>query len=154
MHAVFRYFTILLLLASALALSPAHAKARAPTPETLEGGTLVNAEEVKKLQEEGAIVVDARVKLEYIEGHIKGAINVTYKEKSEKSVDFDYTQDRFKISKLPSDKETKLIFYCNGVGCWKGYKAAQAAIREGYTNVYWYRLGIPEWRAKGLPTSK
>ena len=49
--------------------------------------------------------------------------------------------------KLPADKAAQLIFACNGAECWKSYKASHAAIQAGYTRVYWFRGGLPEWRS-------
>jgi rhodanese-related sulfurtransferase len=124
----------------------------ADTPDSLKGATLVDAVKAKSLFDAGVKVIDARVANEYAESHIKGAINVPYKEKSAKAVDFDVKQDSTDLSKLPADKNTALLIYCNGAECWKSYKASVAAIKAGYKTVYWFRLGLPEWKAKGYPT--
>jgi rhodanese-related sulfurtransferase len=126
--------------------------ALADTPDSLKGATLVDAAKAKSLFDSGVKVIDARVANEYAESHIKGAVSVPYKEKSAKAVDYDASQDSFDLSKLPADKSAAILFYCNGAECWKGYKAATAAIKNGYKTVYWFRLGIPEWKAKGYPT--
>ena len=122
------------------------------TPETLAGAKLVNAEDVQKMMASGVPVIDARVANEYAEEHIKGAKSVPYKEKSAKSVDFDSKQDSFDLSKLPRDKAAPLVIYCNAGECWKSYKASTVAIRAGYTNIQWFRGGMPEWKSKHLPT--
>ena len=122
------------------------------TPDSLKGTTLVDAAKAKSLHDSGVMVIDSRVANEYAESHIKGAISVPYKEKSAKSADFDASQDSFDLSKLPADKNTPMIIYCNGAECWKSYKASSAAVKAGYKTVYWLRLGIPEWKAKGYPT--
>jgi rhodanese-related sulfurtransferase len=124
----------------------------ADTPDSLKGATLVDAAKAKSLIDSGVKVIDARVANEYAESHIKGAVSVPYKEKSAKAVDFDASQDSIDLSKLPADKNAGILFYCNGAECWKGYKAASAAMKAGYKTVYWFRLGIPEWKAKGYPT--
>lgn len=123
----------------------------AETPNALKGATLVDAAKAKSLIDGGAQAVDARVANEYAEGHIKGAISVPYKEKSAKAADFDASLDSIDLAKLPANKSANLVFYCNGAECWKGYKAAAAAIKGGYKSVYWFRLGVPEWKAKGYP---
>lgn len=123
----------------------------ADTPDSLKGATLVDAAKAKSLIDSGAKAIDSRVANEYAESHIKGAMNVPYKEKSAKAADFDASQDSFDLSKLPADKNAALVFYCNGAECWKGYKASSAAIKAGYKSVYWFRLGLPEWKAKGYP---
>lgn len=120
------------------------------TPLSLKGATLVDAAKAKSLIDAGVKVIDARVANEYAEAHIKGAVSVPYKEKSAKSANFDANQDSFDLSRLPADKNAALIFYCNGSECWKGYKAAAAAIKAGYKTVYWFRLGLPDWKAKGF----
>lgn len=130
-------------------LGPAHA---AETPASLAGVKLVKAEEAKKLQDAGVPLIDTRVAAEYAEKTIKGAKSVPYREKSAKAVDFDATQDQFDLSKLPADKNAPLVFFCNAGECWKSYKASVVASKAGYKQVHWFRGGMPEWTAKGLPT--
>lgn len=121
------------------------------TPASLKGTEVVSATKAKSLMDGGAKMIDTRVANEYAEAHIKGAINVPYKEKSAKAVDFDASQDSFDASKLPADKNTAIITQCNGSECWKSYKGAVAAMKAGYKKVYWFRGGFPEWKASGLP---
>lgn len=124
----------------------------ADTPDNLKGATVVDAAKAKSLSDSGVVVIDSRVANEYVESRIKGAISIPYKEKSAKSVDFDASQDSFDLSKLPANKDAGILIYCNGAECWKSYKASTAAIKAGYKTVYWFRLGIPEWKARGYPT--
>jgi len=121
------------------------------TPASLAGATLVNAEKAKQLVDSGTPIIDTRVANEYAEAHIKGAKSVPYKEKSAKAVDFDAAMDTFDLTKLPADKNAPIIFYCNAGECWKSYKASVVAMKSGYKKVYWFRGGIPEWKAKGYP---
>jgi len=122
------------------------------TPAELAGVKLVGAEEVVKAQSAGAMIIDSRVASEYAEGHIKGAVNVPYREKSEKAVNFDAAQDEFNLAKLPADKAAAVVVYCNGPECWKSFKGSTVAMKGGYTNVLWYREGFPQWKSKGLPS--
>jgi rhodanese-related sulfurtransferase len=135
---------LIMVLGSAMAFA-------ANTPTSLAGATVVNAAHAKSLMESGAVMIDARVANEYAELHIKGAKNVPYKEKSEKSVTYDVSVDHFDLAQLPADKKAPIIFSCNGPECWKSYKATRAAIKAGYKNVYWLRGGLPEWQEKGYP---
>ena len=121
------------------------------TPLSLEGATVATAAQVSELQGKGVPVIDARIPSEYQEGHIPRAVNVTYQEKSAKAITFNHLQDSFDLTRLPSEKGAPIVFYCNAGACWKGYKAAAAAIRAGYRKVYWFRGGLPEWKEKGLP---
>jgi rhodanese-related sulfurtransferase len=142
---IYGYLGIIALVLPALAVAGPH------TPETISGATLVTAERAKTLMDHGALMIDARVANEYVEQHIKGASNIPYKEKSDKSVNFNANKDRFDISKLPADKSTEIIFYCNGSECWKSFKATTVSAKAGYKKLYWMRDGIPAWKSKGFP---
>lgn len=139
------------ILSSLLITAPALAT---DTPDALAGATLITAEKAKELVGSGAKVYDVRVATEYVEEHIAGAISLPYKENSKKEAGFDSTQDKFNLSAVGADKSASLIFQCNGKECWKSYKAAAVAVKAGYSKVYWFRGGIPEWKQKGFPTEK
>jgi rhodanese-related sulfurtransferase len=124
----------------------------AETPTSLAGVKVVSAEEAKKLQDSGVPLIDTRVAAEYAEKSIKGAKSVPYREKSAKAVNFDAGQDQFDLAKLPGDKNAPVVFFCNAGECWKSYKASVVAQKAGYTKIHWFRGGMPEWTAKGLPT--
>ena len=124
----------------------------ADTPaEAPKGVTLVDAKKVQELQAAGATIVDTRKASEFGEGSIKGAISVPYDpEKSAKEVGFDSKMDKFDMSKL-ADKNAKIVVFCNAGSCWKSYKSAVVLADNGYKNVYWYREGVPDWKARKLP---
>ena len=121
------------------------------TPTSLKGTELVDATKAKSLMDSGVKIIDTRVAIEFAEAHIQGAINVPYKEKSAKAIDFDASQDSFDVAKLPADKNAAIIMQCNGPECWKSYKASVVAMKAGYKKIYWFRGGFPEWKAKGYP---
>jgi rhodanese-related sulfurtransferase len=121
----------------------------ADNPSTLAGATIVTADQAKALIDKGTPVFDVRTANEFAEGHIKGAKNVAYKEKSAKVADFDASADSFDLAKLPADKNATLVLYCNGLDCWKSYKASVMAIKAGYKKIQWLRGGFPEWKGKG-----
>lgn len=141
-----RHFLAGVLLA-ATAVAPV---AAVENPATLEGAVIVTADKAKDLVAGGASIIDVRSANEFAEEHIKGARNVPYKEKSEKKASFDAAQDSFDLARLAGDKSAAVIFYCNGLECWKSYKAAKAAIKAGYKKVHWLRGGMPEWKSKGF----
>jgi ABC-type phosphate/phosphonate transport system substrate-binding protein/rhodanese-related sulfurtransferase len=121
------------------------------TPTVLSGINIVTAEEVQGLMSKGVPFYDVRIEKEYKEKHIKGALLLPYVEKSKKEVGYDAAQDEFKLAETVKDKNAPLIFACNGGECWKSYKASVWAQKLGYRNVYWFRGGFPEWKAKNLP---
>lgn len=101
---------------------------------------IIHTEELKAMfdQKKDFTLIDARTKEEYQEAHIAGAINIP-----EKSFDE-------LVSQLPSDKNSLLVFYCNGVKCGKSKRSAKKAIAVGYTNILIYDEGFPVWEEKGL----
>src|SRR5438128_2327276 len=112
------------------------------TPSDIPGAKISSAEDVKHMLDKGVPVVDTRVRNEFAESHIRGAISVPYKEHSRKARDFDAAQDSFDLAKLPADKGKPIVFYCNAGECWKSYKATTVAVRAGYREVYWFRGGL------------
>ena len=123
------------------------------TPAQLPGARRVTAREVQELIAGGALMADVRSPKEWTDGHIPRAINIPYGEKSLKDIAFDAKADSFPgLDKV--DPKRAVIFACNGAECWKSYKAAKAAVAKGFTNVYWFRGGLPEWKAEGLPVDK
>jgi len=120
------------------------------TPDALKGVQRVSAEEVAELARQGATIVDTRTQKEFDSEHVRGAVLAPYVEKSLKEIDFDAKKDDFSALKtIPKDKP--VVFLCNGPECWKSYKASRAAVAEGFTKIYWFRGGMPEWREKRLP---
>jgi rhodanese-related sulfurtransferase len=120
------------------------------TPESINGVTRVSAEQVAELAKQGVAIVDTRTQKEYDNEHVHGAVLAPYVEKSLKEVDFDTKKDDFTALKTIA-KDKPAVFMCNGPECWKSYKASRTALAEGYTKIYWFRGGMPEWREKHLP---
>lgn len=120
------------------------------TPGQLPGTTRVSAAEADDLIRRGAVFVDVRSEKEFKERHVKGARWIPYVEKSLKDVAFDPAADDFSgLAKL--DPAKPVIFACNGAECWKSYKASKVAVAKGFKTVYWFRGGLPEWVARGMP---
>jgi len=124
------------------------------TPEVLPGATIVTAEQVKKMMAQNVPLFDVRPDSHYREGHIPGAKHVPYQLNSPKEPDYDDAVDKFDLGKLPQDKNAPMIFQCNGAECWYSYKAARYMVKRGFKKVYWYRTGIPAWKAAGYPIER
>jgi ABC-type phosphate/phosphonate transport system substrate-binding protein/rhodanese-related sulfurtransferase len=120
------------------------------TPRSLDGVKIVSAEEAAEMMQKGIVLYDTRIEEEHRQNHIKGARWLPYAEKSAKEVGFDASKDKFDLSRIAS-KNAPVIFACNGPECWKSYKSCVTAVKAGYTQVYWFRGGFPEWAAKGYP---
>jgi rhodanese-related sulfurtransferase len=119
------------------------------TPSQLPGAKMITASEAVALQQKGVPIVDVRLAKEYHEKHIRGAASIPYGEKSLKDVAFDPALDAW-AGPEKLDKTKPVIFHCNGAECWKSYKAAKVALSKGFTTVYWFRGGFPEWESSGL----
>jgi len=119
------------------------------TPSQLPGVTMVTASEVVALQQKGVPIIDVRLAKEYHEKHIRSAQSIPYAEKSLKDVAFDPALDQW-AGPEKLDKAKPVIFHCNGAECWKSYKAAKVALSKGFTTIYWFRGGFPEWESSGL----
>jgi rhodanese-related sulfurtransferase len=136
-------------------LGHAMAAEDAQTPATLAGAKIVAADEVKKMSDaKGAFFVDTRSPVNFGKGHVPGAVSIAYKEKSEKVANFDASADKFDLSRLPADKNARIVFYSDGPSGWKSYKAAVLTVNAGYKNVMYFRDGYSNWVSKGYPEEK
>lgn len=87
------------------------------------------------------ILIDTRdTARRYDVGHIPGAINLPAKQ-------FDELAPRL----LPADKNTLILFYCDGIECKLSHMAADDAEDLGYTNIRVYAEGFPDWFKRGNP---
>jgi rhodanese-related sulfurtransferase len=133
------------------------AKPECPKPEVSAalGAKYISVADAKKAQDAGALILDTRKSSEVSEERIKGAIRALYKEKGgnkNRLGKFSQAGEKLTMDNIPANKATQLITYCNGPHCWRSFKAAVTLTKQGYTNVYWLRDGIPAWKAAGLPT--
>lgn len=92
----------------------------------------ITIEELKILQEKGAIVIDVRSKQEYNEGHLKNAILLS---------DFDINKKT--ISNIIDNKDKVIILYCSTGS--RSKKIQKRLISFGYKNVYNLYGGLEEY---------
>ena len=102
------------------------------TPRSLDGVTIVSAEEAAEMMKKGIPLYDTRIEEEHREGYIKGAGWLPYGEKSAKEVGFDASKDHFDIGRI-ADKNAPVVFSCNGAECWTSYKSCVAARKAGFS---------------------
>ncbi len=135
------YKLLAMLLATAFVSGVAFA-GKKETPQFLEGTVRVSAEEMIELVEkyDDLVIIDSRKKSDVAKGYIEGAVSLPNTETNAET-----------LAKVIPSKSTHVVFYCNGIKCGRSYKAAKIALAEGYNNIYWFRGGIQEWEAKGLP---
>ncbi len=142
-----------------LAMFSTMAGEKVETPAKLKGASIVDVGQVEQLMKQGVPIIDVRKKIEYNSERIKGAHFLPYKanKKLSKLVkNFDGNKDRFDIKKLlkiaKDKKSNPIIMYCNGLFCWQSYKSSKHAIAQGFTKVYWFQGGLPNWKKAGKPT--
>ncbi len=91
------------------------------------------------MQAAGALFVDVRSG-GYPYGHIPGAIWLDLKTKLTKASLAEHAK-----------RHQPVVFYCDGFYCYKSANACAKALTWGYTNVFYYAGGMPEWKQAGYP---
>jgi len=82
------------------------------------------------------LVVDVRTPQEYMQGHLKGAINIPLSDLS------------LRMGEL--EKDRPILVYCQ-----TGYRSAQASsilVKAGFVKIYNLEGGIMAWVSSGYPT--
>lgn len=82
-----------------------------------------------------AIIVDARNKAEYDVVHIAGAQSMPVETMKEEQL----------LAVRGKNSDTPIVFYCNGIVCFKSYEAGKKAHEWGFSNVRVYDDGIFRW---------
>jgi rhodanese-related sulfurtransferase len=102
-------------------------------------------QQVKELYDaKQCVIVDARNSASFAKGHISGAV----------ALPLEKAQDPAAIaSTVKAPKDAMLIAYCNGFSCHDSMELGKLLIRAGYTSVYVYEGGFPEWRDSGYPVA-
>ena len=99
-----------------------------------EGVKVLSAPEVRKMVGNNEVLlVHTLSRIEYQVQHIPGSINIPVDEIASSP-------------KMPANKDTGIIFFCNGLACPYSKRASEIAVGLGYRQVYWFRGGILEWR--------
>lgn len=129
---------LLALIFSMPALSD-HAADSNPNVEVVDAEGLIDLVNVHA----DAVVVDARLRSDYVRGHIDGAVNIPNTE-----------TNCHTLANIVPEVSLPIIFYCNGLSCMRSAEAIKAARACGYDRVYWFRGGFEEWLAKGYPYLK
>lgn len=140
---------------------------RAPVPETLRGGTVVDSEEAHELWQSGEVAFidvlprppkpknlpEGTIWREKPRHSIPGAIwlpNVGYGALA------DITHDYFRrgLEKATGgDPDHPVLIFCLEE-CWMSWNAAKRALEYGYTNVYWLPEGTDGWTFFDFPTEE
>jgi rhodanese-related sulfurtransferase len=91
-----------------------------------------------------AVFVDARDELSFARGHIKGAVSLPVGKFEAKSADF--------TGKVPV--KAAIVVYCNGYGCHDSMTVGKKLMSKGYSQVFVFEGGYPEWKDGKLPVER
>jgi PQQ-dependent catabolism-associated CXXCW motif protein len=139
----------------------------APTPATLHGAKVVDAQQVNRLLKTGnAVVIDVsnapRRPQSLAPGApwmptahpgIPGALWIPGAGLGVVPVDVEAYFRAKLAAATGGDLSRPIVIYCHR-GCWLSWNAAKRAVSYGYRNVAWFPQGIEGWRARGLSTTE
>jgi TolB-like protein/rhodanese-related sulfurtransferase len=107
---------------------------------SVEGATKIDAATAKSLHERGLVFVDVRDSGSFDLGHVPGAHNL----------DLNAALNDENLSRLVA-KDEEVVLSCWGEHCpWAAYASAKAVL-WGFTQVYYFAGGFPEWKDAGYP---
>ena len=100
--------------------------------------------QVKEMLDAGqAVLVDARSSDSFAKEHIAGALPLPLEEARRSGSPL--------LDKVPTD--AVIIAYCNGFSCHDSMDLGKILIKAGYSSVYVFEGGLPEWRDAGYPVA-
>ncbi|KFL33786.1 MULTISPECIES: rhodanese-like domain-containing protein [unclassified Sulfurospirillum] len=88
-----------------------------------------------------AVLMDARPYAKYMAGTIPGSLYMSDEEIGKLK------------GRLPIDKTTPIVSFCEGYSCAKSHNLAKKLQEFGYTKISVYAGGYPEWKEAGLQTT-
>ena len=89
------------------------------------------------------VIIDSRISDDRRQGYIEGSISLP-----------DENTDCDSLAIHLATTNTPVLFYCNGPKCGRSGNAVKIALSCGYGNIYWFRGGFEEWKAKNYPLIK
>jgi rhodanese-related sulfurtransferase len=132
-----------LLIAVALTFGFARTALADDAPLEINGAITISADDLIALVQTTSdlVIIDNRTIADYDAGHIEGALHLVDSEITEEAV----------LARIAKSKDAPVIFYCNGVKCGRAANATIKAVQWGYSRVYYYALGMAQWKQRGLP---
>ncbi|ABB33233.1 Rhodanese domain protein [Geobacter metallireducens RCH3] len=125
--------------------TPAAPKGAPAAAPTAAAALPLGLMQVKELFDTGeAIIIDARDREAYRKGHIKGAMSLPVGEAGGLITPF--------ADRTPKDK--LLVVYCGGYDCHDSKLLGEKLLAAGFTQVFVYEGGYPEWQDAGHPVTK
>ena len=110
------------------------------SPEHAEGATTINVDEAKWLFDEGVTFIDVRNPRFFARRHVPGAHHLDMKG--------GFTRESLASA---AEKDQPIVIYSSGIKCGRAHRAAVQAVNWGYTQVYYFRGGIVDWKDVHYP---
>ena len=107
-------------------------------PEKIEGARTINTVTAKLLFDKGYHFIDVRGLDDFKIGHIPDAYHLSIKS------DFEEQNLSAIVKKIQP-----VVIYCNGILCMGSSIAIKKAIDWGWSNIFYYREGIRDWKQQG-----
>ena len=115
-------------------------------PDRFTEPVFISVELAEVLFHKDAVFIDARDREKYLEGHIKGSINIPWE-----SSNNDKINDKFSDIKYDQD----IAIYCSGGDCTLSIDLGEYMFNElSYERVFIFEGGYPLWVENNLPISK
>lgn len=139
---------------------------RAPTPETVSGGVMLDTDSAHKLWESGSAVwidvlpaprrpANLRASALWMplpHRDIPGSLWLPDVGRGSLSPELEsYFRDQLEAV-TKGRRDAPLAFYCLA-DCWMSWNATKRAASWGYTRLYWYRDGTDGWESAKLPVT-
>ena len=106
------------------------------TSNSLNENTITSEQLADKFNDRDLLILDVRPNKEFLQGHIRGALNIQPHDIDEK------------VKHLPTHKI--VVAYCRGPYCLYSYEMVNY-LRENGIEALRLEQGFPEWKAAGLP---
>ncbi|MCK5284743.1 MAG: rhodanese-like domain-containing protein [Alphaproteobacteria bacterium] len=113
------------------------------SPEEVDGVELVDTVKAYELWENRAVFIDTRSETAFESGRIPGAVHLPYEPGKENQP---LTEES--LAEVAA-KDEAVVCYCNGIKCDRAPWCAALALEWGWTDVYYYRTGVPAWAEAG-----
>jgi rhodanese-related sulfurtransferase len=110
------------------------------SPFEIPGATTIDAATAKALRDRGVPFVDVRGDASWDLGHIPGAVHLELKKVFSEA----------RLSGIVT-KDQEVVILCGGPKCLRSSKACAKAVSWGFEKVYYFRDGVPGWKAAGYP---
>ena len=117
----------------------AHANSTTAIEEANIGSFIpkVDVKDVKKDINTKTVFIDARLKKDYDNGHLEGAISIPVN-----------STDEYRHKTIEGiSKDSEIVVYCQSAGCKFAEKISKKLMSDGYTNISIFKGGWNDWKA-------